>query len=336
MTDKTNSEQLGVDVTSIVEDIERKRWADLARTVGLIALGLLMFYGSTPFAKWLGESSLSYLGYICGILVLLVGITHPLRRMLFPYIDLRRVAAQAVKDPVGAGLVFLGMCFVIGCLIFASTNVKAQEVPEKAKLYAPILAKEANDHWAEFQPTHYFAGQVEKESCITLKHSKCWDPKSELKTPREQGVGFGQITRTERFDALQELKDVHPKELKEWAWDKPSLYDPKLQLRGLVLKNKDNYSRILGTKTEQDRLAMMLVAYNGGMGRVVNDRKLCSATKGCDSTQWFGHTEHTSVLKNVAKVKGYGKSFFTINREYPGSILHVRSEKYKSLMRRAT
>ena len=64
----------------------------------------------------------------------------------------------------------------------------------------------------------YFSGLIEHESCIPLTHSRCWSAKAELNTKwpngkqREQGIGFGQITRayTEagsiRLDVLNDLK----------------------------------------------------------------------------------------------------------------------------------
>ncbi len=83
--------------------------------------------------------------------------------------------------------------------------------------------------------------------------------------------------------------------------------------------------------SEQDRLAMMLSGYNGGNGAVLQDRKLCQASPGCDPDRWFGHVEHHSRKAKVA-ARGYGKSFFAINREYPRTILFARSRKYEAIM----
>jgi hypothetical protein len=124
---------------------------------------------------------------------------------------------------------------------------------------------------------------------------------------------------------LAELKKAFPKELAEMSWEKP--YDPTLQLRGLVLKDKQGFSLIQGASTDLDRLAMSFAAYNGGSGGLNSDRRACAGTKNCNPGIWFGHVEKTS-LKAKTAVHGYGKSFFEINREYVANILVVRRAKY--------
>jgi membrane-bound lytic murein transglycosylase MltF len=109
------------------------------------------------------------------------------------------------------------------------------------------------------------------------------------------------------------------------SWEKP--YDPTLQLRGLVLKDKQGFSLIQGASTDLDRLAMSFAAYNGGSGGLNSDRRACAGTKNCNPGIWFGHVEKTS-LKAKTAVHGYGKSFFEINREYVANILVVRRAKY--------
>ena len=39
----------------------------------------------------------------------------------------------------------------------------------------------------------YVGGLIEHESCISLTHSRCWNPKSRLKTEKEEGAGLGQF-----------------------------------------------------------------------------------------------------------------------------------------------
>jgi hypothetical protein len=314
----------------VMENIKRGKWMDVLRVGGILLIGLIILKLSTPLAILLGEPGLAPFGMWSGLACLGGAVSHVLRRMFFPYLNMGAIAKIACREPKGAGTVFLGACLVLAALILTMGSARAGEIPANALIYAPVLKSEAVKHWPEFKGNyHILAGQVEQESCISLTNKKCWTPFAELKTARERGVGFGQITKTERFDSLTELQEKYKAELGGWGWG-GTLYDPHYQMRGLVLMNKGNYQKILGVANERERIAMTLVAYNGGLGRVMSDRKLCDATVGCNSKFWFGHAEKISRLPKVA-VSGYGMSFFQINREYPHRIMEIRSEKYKPL-----
>ncbi len=201
----------------------------------------------------------------------------------------------------------------------------AQQVPPNAEKYAPTLVVEQRGHWPTAVQPFTMAGQVEQETCISLKSSGCWNPHTELKTSREYGFGLGQVTITSSFNAFNEERALDPS-LKNWQWN--DRYDPQMQLRGLVLKDRQLFIMVQGAASDEDRLAFAYAAYNGGMGGVLSDRRVCAATPQCDSRRWFGQVEHTS-LKARAAVTGYGQSFFNINREYVHNILLVRSTKYR-------
>jgi membrane-bound lytic murein transglycosylase MltF len=150
-----------------------------------------------------------------------------------------------------------------------------------------------------------------------------------LKTSREYGFGLGQVTVTDKFNAFTEEQRLDPS-LKNWQWN--DRYDPQMQLRGLVLKDRQLYNLILGVASDVDHLAFAFAAYNGGLGGVLSDRRVCAATPHCDQRIWFDNVEHTS-LKARVKVGGYGQSFFDINREYVRNILLVRSQKYRQFFK---
>jgi len=114
--------------------------------------------------------------------------------------------------------------------------------------------------------------------------------------------------------------------LKDWKWDER--FDAEYQIIAIVAMLKRNYSVFRSAKDESDRYAFALAAYNGGVGGILSDQNICRSTKGCNPDLWFGNVENTSLKKKTA-VKGYGKSFFEINREYPVNILNVRRFKYK-------
>lgn len=54
------------------------------------------------------------------MLVALAGLSHVLRKLLFPYIDLEVVAKAAMLTGSGAGLVFLGVCAVLAAVFVAA------------------------------------------------------------------------------------------------------------------------------------------------------------------------------------------------------------------------
>ena len=182
-------------------------------------------------------------------------------------------------------------------------------------------------------PKNYtLASLIEVESCIHLKHSRCWDPASELKNSREQGVGLGQITRAYtptgqlRFDALSELKVKHYRELYDLTWNNIK-FRPDLQIRAIVLKSKDNYQEFY--RFTDDPLAFSDAAYNGGLKGVNNERRACTLIKGCNPRLWFGHVEKV-CLKSKAPLYG-NRSACTINRDHVNDVLKIRATKYISL-----
>lgn len=181
-------------------------------------------------------------------------------------------------------------------------------------------------------PPFYLAGQIEKESCITLKHSKCWNPKVTLKTHREYGAGLGQLTKafrpdgSVRFDTLKEIRSKHKKELAELSWEN-ILQRPDLQMRAIILMMRDNYSyysKFADNSTEAYLFAT--VAYNGGIGGLDNERRACKLATWCDHTRWTDNVEKL-CLKSKAPMYGT-RSACDINRAYPKDIIYTRAPKY--------
>jgi hypothetical protein len=211
---------------------------------------------------------------------------------------------------------------LIAILIYAP-QLAAQEIPANARTYLPLLIATQQDYWPDAPMPGIFGAQVHKESCIHAKHPKCWNPRAELKTSREYGFGFGQCTIAynkhgqERFNCFDELRALDPT-MRGWRWE--DRYDPKMQLRGMLVKDKIVYDRMAGIPNRVDRMAFTLAGYNGGVAGVLSDRRLCLAQKGCDQRKWFGHVEFTSN-KSRTPWQGYGQSAFDINRAYPRAIM---------------
>jgi hypothetical protein len=182
----------------------------------------------------------------------------------------------------------------------------------------------------------YLASLIEHESCISLKHSKCWNSQSRLRSDREEGAGLGQITRafkadgSIRFDALSELKYKYPKELSELSWQ--VVYSrPDLQIRALTLMMRDNYqyfNKYVPNKLEA--YAFADAAYNGGLGGVNHERRACKLATWCDPNLWFDNVEKLCLKSKVAL---YGnRSACDINRHHVKDVLITRSEKYNKFV----
>jgi hypothetical protein len=233
--------------------------------------------------------------------------------------------------------------FFFGLLLIFAPRVHAEEhkpslgmtVPKNAYVYLPGLKQELAKVWPTHPKPSLLPALVEQESCISLTHSRCWSPKSQLKTSREEGAGLGQITRaynkdgTVRFDALEAVKELDPS-LAALTWN--NVYSrPELQMRALVVMNKDCFNKLRGVYNSSVKLDFCDAAYNGGYGGMQAERRACAMLEGCDSQKWFGHVEK-HCLKSKVKWQGYGLSACDINRDHVEKVVHVRSPKYVSLM----
>lgn len=275
--------------------------------------------------------------------IIAVGIAHLSRKALFDYLNLQQVADEARQSPTGAGLVFLGACIVIAALLLlvgrgvhAETLDVRSFIPAGASRYGPTLKAEQLRAWPADPLPSALAALVEQESCQSLTHPGCWNPKSRLRTAREEGAGFGQITRafnrdgSVRFDALAETRRLDAG-LSDWSW--ANVYDrPDLQLRALVVMNRQCYTQVSRFVTNEfDRLAFCDAAYNGGFGGMQADRRACGLKTGCDPQHWFGQVE-TTCTKSRRPLYGR-RNACDINREHVDNVLHVRRPKYVALMR---
>lgn len=208
------------------------------------------------------------------------------------------------------------------CVVLTAAAVP--ELPASALQYLPVLREEIEAHWPNVFRRSYFGGQVEQETCPSLRSKKCWSPTAELKTDREYGFGLGQITVTAAFNNFEEARKLHPS-LANWEWN--NRYNAQYQLRAMVLKDKFNHGKFSWATDPRERMAFTFASYNGGIGGVLSDRRVCATVDSCDNNRWFGHVEKTSRKAKVA-LAGYGKSFFEINREYVTNVMTVRHQKY--------
>ena len=222
----------------------------------------------------------------------------------------------------------IAMTFLLSLSGAASGQTIPPATMARVQQYLPVLQHEQRTHWPDAPAPATLAAQVEQETCASLASKKCWNPKAELKTSREYGFGLGQLTVTPKFDNFAAARQLD-KSLRDWQWS--DRYDATRQLRTMVLMDRSAYRSLESAVPDaQERLAMALSAYNGGLGGVRNDRRLCAHVRGCDPSRWWGHVELHSTKSRTAAA-GYGRSFFPINREYVRNILQVRRSRYLAL-----
>jgi len=221
-------------------------------------------------------------------------------------------------------------------LLFYIKDVRAANVrtyiPINAKPLLPILVKEQKLYFSDLPTPWYLGGLIEQESCISLTHSRCWSPTSQLKTSRELGIGLGQITISYaangkvRGDNLADLRQRHYSELKEMSWSNIK-QRTDLQIRSIILMTRDNYKKLYNVPSTDERINFADAAYNGGMGGLNKDRRLCGLTKNCNPQIWFKNVEITCAKSKKAI---YGnRNACMINREHVYNVRYLRMNKYE-------
>ena len=205
-------------------------------------------------------------------------------------------------------------------------------IPPNAFSYKETIQKELDSNFSSLYDYNYVPSLIEHESCISLKHSRCWKSTSELRTKRELGIGLGQLTKAYkadgsiRFDTLTEMRNKYKSQLKELSWD--TLKNrPDLQIRVIVLMLRDMDKSLYSVKNSEYRTQMVDSAYNGGLGGLQKERRACGLAKGCDPQQWFGHVEKY-CLKSKKVLYGV-RSSCDINRDHVFDVWNNRLPKYR-------
>lgn len=229
---------------------------------------------------------------------------------------------------------FVVVMLLIPTIAFAQ-NVRTF-IPPKAFDLIPLITSETKRYMPDYYDLGYIPALVEQESCISLKHSRCWDPRSELKSKHERGLGIGQITVAYdsqgrvRFDKLAEMRAQYKEELRELSW--LTLKErPDLQVRTMVLMIRDLYRGYYAVKDPLTRYHFVDAAYNGGPGGVKKERTACGLAKDCNPQLWFGHVERY-CLKSKKPLYG-NRNACDINREHVTNVFKIRINKYRMHIR---
>lgn len=188
-------------------------------------------------------------------------------------------------------LLYMGAACV-GLLAGLANSPKAlAEIPDQAERYRRDLTRIAQAEWGLDAPVATFAAQIHQESR--------W--KFDAKSP-VGAQGLGQVMPS----TATWLAQVFPK-----ALGKVEPFNPIWSMQALVSYDRWLADRITA-RNACDKGALMLSAYNGGLGWVIRDRKLASA-KGADPLIWFDSVEGHNAGRSAAAFKE--------NRQYPRLIL---------------
>lgn len=205
-------------------------------------------------------------------------------------------------------------------------------IPPKAFKYKETIKNEIERNFSNLVEYNYVPSLIEHESCISLTHSRCWEPTSRLKSAREEGAGLGQITRTfnedgsVRFDSLADMARAHREELKELSWK--NVYErPDLQIRTIVLMVRDIYGRYKDIEDPIERLKFSDAAYNGGSRDLNKQRMICKVKEGCNPSVWKDNVG--SICVKSTKILYGNRSACDINKHHVYDVFENKLPKYK-------
>lgn len=206
-------------------------------------------------------------------------------------------------------------------------------IPPQAYQFFPIIIEESDRHTPDIYHPSYYGALIEHESCLNLKHKRCWNPTSELLNSREQGSGLFQLTRTWnpdgtiRFDTLSDLRRRHMSDLRDLSWLNVK-QRPDLQIRSGILLTKESLKVLRNVEDPWERLYMVDTAHNMGIGRIAKDRRACGLAADCDPQIWRGHVERYCTASRKPMRQYGGRSPCDIGRHHSKDVIELRMPKY--------
>ncbi|VEB42386.1 Uncharacterised protein [Chromobacterium violaceum] len=246
-------------------------------------------------------------------LPVLVGVALLLRKVLF-HSDVSQAADLALASPVGASLVvmadrlFMAAVLLAGVLWLRAERRRAGPAAAAERGGGSALAGHAVPLGAGGAggAGKRLAGEGGIEDIPRIRRR------------------LGQFTKAYRRTAacVSTRSGKWPRAIRSCGLELGNAFDPRYQLTAMVLKNRDNY-RLIRWAEGEDRLAMMDAAYNSGFGSVLQRRRRCANTDGCDPGRWFGGLERTSG-QSTRRQSGYGQSFADITNTHVRNVMVVR------------
>lgn len=185
--------------------------------------------------------------------------------------------------------------FLVGGLL--AGHSQAAEVPQAAHQYRGELTRNARLAWGLDAPIATFAAQVHQESG--------WNARAVSRVGAKGLAQFMPATADWIGGIVPELAQRQPD-------------NPVWALRALTAYDRWLWERI-AAENDCERMAMVLSAYNGGLGWLLKDKALAQASGGI-RTRWWGQVERFNA--------GRSQDAFAENRGYPKRIIKVLQPTY--------
>lgn len=109
-------------INSIGELFKRMK-ADAGRLAWIVSIITLLLWLDSWLPERTQEALLSPLLSSTTIVLGIAALSHVTRRVLFPQLDLQKLAAKACETSVGASIVFFGVAMIVATLIYANVSI---------------------------------------------------------------------------------------------------------------------------------------------------------------------------------------------------------------------
>lgn len=86
----------------------------LAQREGKRLLPLFIVLAALAYSDYNGFGVILYMLALMTVIAL---FSHVMRRMLFPYLDMKVISDRADESPMSAAIVFASIAFIVGCII---------------------------------------------------------------------------------------------------------------------------------------------------------------------------------------------------------------------------
>ena len=199
-----------------------------------------------------------------------------------------------MKRGLLATLALAGICF-FGGMLFG--HLQAAEVPQAAHKYRGELTRNARLAWGLDAPIATFAAQVHQESG--------WKANA-ISRVGAQGLAQFMPATADWIGGIVPALAARQPDNPTWALRAMTTYDRWLWER-------------IAAESDCERMAMVLSAYNGGLGWLLKDKALAQAS-GSTRMRWWGEVERYNG--------GRSRAAFAENRGYPQRIIKVIQPAY--------
>lgn len=190
---------------------------------------------------------------------------------------------------------------LIAALIFfggaLTGHLQAADIPQAAHKYRGDLTRNARLAWGLDAPIATFAAQVHQESG--------WNARAVSRVGAQGLAQFMPATADWIGGIFPDLAQRQPD-------------NPAWALRALTAYDRWLWERI-AAENDCERMAMVLSAYNGGLGWLLKDKAMAQAS-GAIRTRWWGQVERFNAGRSPAN--------FAENRGYPRRIVKVLQASY--------